>query len=87
MKKFNYLVAAAFGLSVVIAFVLMVLPAGATGVTPESYKVTLYKTELSTNGTDFVTVFTDATGKEIDSESAISKLTEASFLLFDNSLL
>lgn len=66
MKKFNYLMVTAFVLSVVIALILMALPSGAATVTPDSYTVTLYQTELSTDGTSWVTVFTDATGKAID---------------------
>jgi hypothetical protein len=73
MKKFNYLMITAFGVSVVIAFVLMALPSGAATVTPDSYTVNLYKTELSVDGVNWITVFSEdinGPGKPIDLKSA-----------------
>lgn len=58
MRKINYLLIIAFLLSAGIAGILMTLPIGAVDTAdPDTYVVTLYKTELSTDGINWVTVF------------------------------
>lgn len=66
MRKFNYLIIGAFVLSVGLAFVLVILPTAADTTTPDYYRVTFYKTELSTDGANWVTVFSNESGKVID---------------------
>jgi hypothetical protein len=66
MRKFNYVIIGAFVLSVGLAFVLLTLPTGADTTTPDYYRVTFYKTELSTDGANWVTVFANESGKVID---------------------
>lgn len=68
MRRYNYLTTLV--LSVILGLLVMELPLWAPPpeyATPDTYLITLYKTELSSNnGTSWVTVFTSATGAALD---------------------
>lgn len=70
--RLKHCIMMALGISVAVALVWLVLPVqAAENATPNTYIVTLYKTELSSDyGASWLSVFTDAAGKSIDLKSA-----------------
>ncbi|MBI4833480.1 MAG: hypothetical protein HY811_01490 [Planctomycetes bacterium] len=70
MVKTKYLIIMSILVSAVLVGITLSFPATAATVTPDTYKVTLYKTELSTNGTTWVEVFNSVAGTQIDFQNA-----------------